>query len=121
MTPRLRRKLVKMYKEIAIRHPDRLEQRAERAVRIAERQEGGEVAIVYGGVDCDGGRWDDCTAIVPATVVAVEHWLNDYYDGAEGPQWHRLSRPSSARELTRSSRDLALEAFEDGHAHVIYV
>lgn len=121
MNPRLRRKLIKMCKEYSATIDDRLAERAARAARIAERQEDGKIVVVHGGIDCDGGRWDDCCRTLPAIPRAVEKWIDDYYDGAEGPQWFYLSRPSDARDLEPSSRDLAMEAFENGHPHIIRI
>lgn len=99
--------------------PDWLASRADLAARVATLAEEGEVAIVFGGMDCDCARWDDRVATVPALPVAVVQWIDRYHEGAEGPQWTRLERPSVARDLRSSSRDLALEAFEDGHPHVV--
>ncbi len=82
--------------------------------------EDGEIAVVTSGMDCDCSRWEDDVRLVPATVSAVDKWLDDFYAGAEGPQGHRLMRPSEAKLLRRTSRDLALEAFEDGHAHSVH-
>ena len=76
------------------------------------------VAVVYGGMDCDCSRWDDRVAILPAVPTVVSRWVDRYHDGAEGPQWTRISRPSRAPKKS-TSRDLALEAFEDGHPHVV--
>ena len=39
---------------------------------------------------------------------------------AEGPQWQTLQKPSFAADLIEDDRDLALEAFEDGHSHVLF-
>ena len=86
---------------------------------LALCEEGGKVAIVYGGMDCDCSRWDDEVAIVSANLVTYFAWSDSYDDGAEGPQWHRVCKPSEAPQKS-SHRDLALEAFEDGHPHHVY-
>ena len=77
------------------------------------------VAIVYGGIDCDGGRWDNRVSLVPSIITVVEQWAERYHDRAEGPQWQRLERPAVAVHLIEDDRDLVLEAFEDGHAHLL--
>jgi hypothetical protein len=100
---------------------DYLAKRAEFAARIHQFAEDGFVAVVYGGMDCDCARWDDRVVILPAIPTVVVHWIDQYNEGAEGPQWTNLERPSIANELTPSSRDLALEAFEDGHPHSIHL
>ena len=99
---------------------DPLAQRAKLKARLAELQEEGKIALVHGGIDCDGGRWDNRVAMVSATVIAVERWSDRYKAQAEGPQWQTLEKPSLAKDLTEDSRDLGLEAFEDGHAHVLF-
>lgn len=78
------------------------------------------IAIVTSGMDCDGARWDNAVHIVPAIPSMVDQWLDSYYTGAEGPQSHYFARPSATRALKRTTRDLAMEAHENGHDHVLY-
>lgn len=95
-------------------------QRMKLKARIAVLQEQGAIAIIHGGIDCDGGRWDNRVVMAAATVAAVERWSNQYKARAEGPQWQTLEKPTLAKDLTEDSRDLGLEAFEDGHSHVLF-
>lgn len=95
------------------------QQRRAHIRQITEFAEDGRVAIVTNGMDCDCSAWENSVSLVPATLAEVDVWLDDFYGSAEGPQGHYLERPSVARQLKRSSRDLALEAFEDGHPHFI--
>lgn len=88
--------------------------------QIVELAEGGQIAIVTSGMDCDCSAWTGSVSYVPATVAAVDEWLEDFYGNAEGPQGHYLAAPSVARRVQRTSRDLALEAYEDGHPHVVH-
>ena len=99
---------------------DWLERRAERAERMRALSEGGDVAIVHGSRDCDGVRVDGCVTIIRAHPLALEKWeaLQDKW--ADGPWWASLARPSDVATLRPTSRDLTLEAFENGHPHVIY-
>ena len=87
---------------------------------IARCAEGGKVAVVWSGRDCDGSRYENSVAIVEANKKALESHIEHSYEWADGPCAYYIERPSVARELKHSSRDLALEAFEDGHSHVIY-
>ena len=80
----------------------------------------GKIAIVTSGMDCDCSRWENSVSIVDANIAEVDAWLERFYANAEGPQGHYIECPSTARKLVRSSRDLALEAFENGHPHVVY-
>lgn len=94
-----------------------------RIATLGERVKGRKglwIAMVNGGMDCDCSKWDNAVSLVRATVKACDAWVEAFYSGAEGPQWFCVERPSVAAELERSSRDLALEAFEDGHPHVVY-
>ena len=93
----------------------RLNVRQNMAAHIAKHSENGQVAMVYGGMDCDGARWDNRIERVPATVMHVERWANNYMDNAEGPQWWHIESPSEVHDLKPSMRDIALEAFENGH------
>ena len=87
---------------------------------IARCAEGGKVAVVWSGRDCDGSRYEHSVAIVEAKKKAVDAHIEHTYEWADGPCAYYIERPSVARDLKYSSRDLALEAFEDGHSHVIY-
>ena len=87
--------------------------------QVAEYAEKGKIAVVNSGMDCDCSRWENSVSIIRATVKSVDKWVDDFYSNAEGPQSYYLERPSVARKLQHSSRDLALEAFEDGHPYSI--
>lgn len=87
---------------------------------IARCAEVGKVAVVWSGRDCDGSRYANSVAIVDADKKAVEAHIEHTYEWADGPRAYYIERPSVARRLMYSSRDLALEAFEDGHSHFIY-
>jgi len=87
--------------------------------QVVEYAENGKIAMVNSGMDCDCSRWENSVSIIRATVKSVDKWVNDFYANAEGPQSCRLERPSVAKKLQHSSRDLALEAFEDGHPYSI--
>ena len=89
--------------------------------QVKEFAEQGKIAMVNSGMDCDCSRWENSVSVIRATVESVDKWVDDFYKNAEGPQSYRLERPSVAKKLQRSSRDLALEAFEDGHQHVVFV
>ena len=87
---------------------------------IARCAEGGRVAVVWSGRDCDGAKYAHSVAIVDADKKEVEAHIEHTYEWADGSCAYYIERPSVARELEYSSRDLALEAFEDGHSHAIY-
>lgn len=82
--------------------------------------EGGEVAVVWNGRDCDGVRYHNAVSYVEATVKAVDEHIEHTYAWADGPCSYYITTPTYGRTLQYDSRDLVAEAFEDGHAHVIY-
>jgi hypothetical protein len=98
---------------------DFLQQRANVAALVQARAEGGKVALVESGMDCDCVRYENSVSLVPAIPIVVLTAMERRYYNAEGPVSVRVERPSIAAELCYSARDLALEAFEDGHAHVV--
>lgn len=105
----------------------KLEEATERRVRrqtflrhIREYAEGGQVAVVWSGRDCDGVRYTGYVRLVEATVQAVAEHIAHTYEWADGPCACYIERPSVGRFIESHSRDLVMEAFEDGHPHVIY-
>jgi hypothetical protein len=78
-----------------------------------------QVAVVWSGRDCDGVRYRNDVWMVEATPAAVDEHIRHTYEWADGPCSYRIVSPTEAEALTYSSRDLALEAFEDGHAHLL--
>jgi len=103
-----------------LKFKDKLKENLDFQRHIDKHAVDGKVAIVYGGVDCDHSRWDNRVAIVNANITSVIGWENDYMEYAEGAQWCDIEPMAYALSLKESSRDLAMEAFEDGHPHVIY-
>lgn len=78
------------------------------------------IAIVWSGRDCDGTQYANDVQYVDVSRNPKETVLNHIdgtYASADGPCNFVLMRPSEASKLKRDSRDLALEAFEDGHSH----
>tara|TARA_R100001015_G_C4633966_1_gene199656 strand:- start:4315 stop:4761 length:447 start_codon:yes stop_codon:yes gene_type:complete len=88
---------------------------------IHESAENGKVAVVFGGRDCDMAQWDNRVTLLPATFAHVSKWADDYMEAAEGHQWWHVEKPSSAEDIEESSRDLALEAHENGHPHIVHI
>jgi hypothetical protein len=99
---------------------DKLAERQRRAARIASLAEGGRVCVVSSGMDCDGSAWSGRVYDLPASVFEVERFLERQYEWADGPMRLELASPSECEEIEYESRDLALEAFEDGHPHCLY-
>jgi len=120
LNDKFRRKLKRMFKKDNGRRLDPLEIKVLVVGRISLRSEAGKIAVVSGGMDCDCVRWDGAVEIIPATYTHLMAWENDFYEAAEGPQHYKVERPSVARDIERTERDLAMEAHENGHPHTVY-
>ena len=97
---------------------DKLAARARFAARVAKcANADGDVAIVVSGMDCDCVKFT-WSHVAPAVPLAIEHFINHSNYWADGPQSVHVVPVDDAPESY--SHDLALEAFEDGHPHVVY-
>lgn len=92
--------------------------RAKTAATLSKyTNEDGEVGVVESGRDCDCVEFVHGSKYRFSGVVAFERHRDHAYEWADGPLWVTLC---PVEDLPRShSRDLALEAFEDGHAHSV--
>ena len=78
------------------------------------------VALVENGMDCDCVSYTGLVRMVPANAIALERAMGRAYESAEGAIQLHVMRPSEAAEIEYRSRDYAAEAYENGHAHVVY-
>lgn len=99
---------------------DILAKRASVALYLRTVAEGGMVALVENGMDCDCVSYTGLVREVPANVIALERAMARAYDNAEGAIQLYVMRPSQAAEIEYGTRDRAAEAYENGHAHVVY-
>ena len=88
--------------------------------KIKNYAENGEILLIEGGCDCDGSQYEGKTRLVNATFVEVNAFIEQAENWADGSIYFDFDFPSNDENYTRSSRDLALEAFENGHSHIIY-
>ena len=86
---------------------------------ISELAEHNRIAVVESGRDCDGVRYSGRVRVIRARLKDLLELEDGIAEWADGPFTLRLERPSIARRLEYTSRDLGLEAFENGHAHLI--
>lgn len=82
--------------------------------------ENGKVALIEGGMDCDCVAYEGHVHIVGSSVPEFEAALDEMYSWAEGSIHWEIKRPSEANQVKRTSRDLAAEAFENGHPWSIH-
>jgi len=86
---------------------------------IAECAEDGKVAVIESGMDCDCTRYSGHRHLIDANVKAYDALRNHIAEWADGVFYLDIARPSE--DVEQSSRDLALEAFEDGRPYSIHV
>lgn len=99
---------------------DPLAKRASVALWIRQAAESGQIALVESGMDCDCVSYSGLVRMVPANTPALERAIDQAYANAEGAISLRVMRPSEAASIDYASRDLAAEAYENGHAHIVY-
>jgi len=85
------------------------------AIKACDEQ--GKVAVIVTSRDCDMCEGTS-RSLIAANVHAYDKFVNRQLDTAEGPMHFHLQAPSDSFEYR--FRDLAAEAFEDGHPHVVY-
>jgi len=113
----LRAIMRKVLRRSPLRAEDRLAYRAGLAEWIARHAQGGQVALVVRQMDCDCAEWTSAS-VMQASVIRVQRAIEQTYDNAEGRVSWWIARPDE--HVERDERDHALEAFEEGHAHVVY-
>jgi len=84
--------------------------------RITDLAEDGQIAIITWSRDCDH-VCGESRFLVEATAKAVDARIERDLAWADGPMSHRLAAPSEP--FQGWSRDMAAEAFEDGHPHSV--
>lgn len=87
---------------------------------IADKAEGGKVCAIESGRDCDGVQYAGKVHTIDATIKAWRELDDRIGNWADGPYRLSVASPSEARAIRYESRDLVMEAHEDGHPHVIY-
>lgn len=89
------------------------------AARITACNEDGKIAVIESGRDCDGVEYDGKVHMIDATPEAFVKLDEGLSEWADGPYRLAIERPSVAKGIGYSSRDLVLEAMEEGHPHHI--
>ena len=104
---------------VRCRPEDGLAAKARFADDIRRAAKNGKIKIIESGMDCDCVQYSGRVYRCPATVVAANQIIERIYAEAEGPVSWRIASPDE--KIVYSSRDLAAEAHEDGHPHVVYM
>ena len=120
--PRCARREMLEYRHECNRHPADfgVDFNAGLARMVAKHAEDGKIVLVWSGRDCDGSKYDGVCRTLPAIVPTIRRSIEHTLDWADGPCGWQMVSPSEAKKICESHRDLALEAFENGHSHVLY-
>lgn len=82
----------------------------------------GRIGFITDGMDCDCTKYHHERVIeLPNSVQALKRYVDRHIEWLDGPESQRFVRPDQIDRSADYSRDLALEAFEDGHPHVVYI
>lgn len=99
---------------------DELAHRAKIKQKLDTYTVDGVYAMIVSGMDCDCSRFNRVYHVANRGVMA---YVNDEwhaYKNSEGPLRVQIADPTTNPEES-TSRDLALEAFEDGHPSTVYI
>lgn len=80
----------------------------------------GQIGLLVSGMDCDCVQFSYGSVVSVNSLAELEKHIASMYEWADGPLNVTYTTPEKASKYERQSRDLALEAFEDGHGHVVY-
>jgi hypothetical protein len=87
---------------------------------LNDNQRDGKIGFVRSGMDCDCTKYYSERVMDGfSSVAAFKKWRSDYHDSLEGPDHSYFVSPDKITPQSHT-RDLAAEAFEDGHPHVVY-
>jgi len=99
---------------------DKLEQRAIIKIGLEKCTENNVVAIFEDGMDCDCVKYSRTYHKKSFSVMEYIRFKNETYEWADGPVSVGYGKPSK-HPIENYSRDLATEAYENGHPHVVYI
>lgn len=120
LTNKVRKLLKQMCKMHYGNQPDYLTKRQRLYERIDLLAQNGQIGLHVDAVDCDCAHYTRAHVIPVHSHRAVLQIIDEIYETAEGMMSVTLMSPSVAKRYKWTSRDLALEAFEEGHPHVVY-
>lgn len=80
----------------------------------------GKIGVIVQGMDCDccAYRREYVTESWSSVAAFKKHW-SEHCDYLDGPETQNFCQPTEVEKCNNYSRDLALEAYENGHPHRI--
>lgn len=98
-----------------------LNERAAYRARFDAVAREGKVGVIVSGMDCDCTQYRYERVIdVPVSMVSYLKAVEDDAAYLDGPQSTYYVDPAEVEDGYHASADRALEAYENGHAHVAY-
>jgi len=88
--------------------------------QMIEMAHEGKVYFVESGRDCDGVQYDGYVRSCEPTLASYNEMVDELNNWADGPFFLDLVSHEVAQDVCYSSCDLSMEAFEDGHSHILY-
>lgn len=89
------------------------------AKQISKHAQRGYIGMIIDATDCDMYR-TRYASVKKANITLLWSFMQQMYNEAEGPVSISFCSPDVVVATKRTSRDMALEAFEDGHTNVVY-
>jgi len=100
---------------------DAINERGAMWARIQRVAVDGQYGVLISGMDCDCVRYSRGSILdLPTGAMAAVKFWDDHCSWLDGPESQHFVTPALAAKEPSESRDLALEAFEDGHPHVVF-
>ena len=96
---------------------ERINKRAALYAVLQRYQWGGKVQLIESGRDCDCVEYTHSAGLIDANWAAYSIKHRETSQWADGPFSFTITEPST--EVEAESRDLVMEAYEDGHPHSI--
>jgi hypothetical protein len=120
-TKRLMKKWAKQHIELTQNRYDVCEENAEVRAILDRSVVDGKYGVIVSGRDCDCSAYHrESVREAPRSVIEFKREWDEHCEWLDGPESQRFVRPDQIDSSVNYSRDLALEAYEDGHPHVIY-
>jgi hypothetical protein len=124
----MNKQLRKIFKEFAKGHHahartpwvhSSINDRARLLKQIQANTEDGMIAVYRSGMDCDCTQYSRCSIIPAPKGAFIEQYHEDQHQQwLDGPESSWYGKPSQAEPHYKSA-DRALEAYEEGHPHLI--
>lgn len=98
-----------------------INQRGSMRAHFEAVQQNGKIGIIVAGMDCDCVKYHyEHVEPVPVSMMVWQRGEQKRCDYAEGPESVHYVSPNEVQHGAYWSRDLVMEAYEDGHSHVVY-